>query len=508
MCKFHLLSYLLLLYSAALVAAQGSKNRTSLWQTLNGNAPLVIARGGFSGLFPDSSSAAYYLALMTSLPNVILWCDVQLTKDRAGICVPDIRLENASDIASVFKNRDKTYSVNGVPMHGWFSVDFTLNELENVPLIQGIYSRTSRFDGNLFQILTVQDVARQFSPPALWLNIQHDEFFSQHKLSMRSFVLSAFRSVIINYVSSPEVNFLRSILSRTPRTTKLIFRFLEKDTIEPSTNQTYGSLLNNLTFVKTFASGILVHKSYIWPVDPTLYLQPHTSVVLDAHREGLEVFAGDFSNDVLSAYDYSYNPVTEYLSFIDNGNFSVDGLLSDFPISPSAAIDCFSHISKNSSGRATPLVISYGGASGDYPGCTDLAYKQAISDGVDVLDCPVQMTKDGIPICLGSCNLIDNTNVAETSFSSLSRNIPELRPGNGIFTFSLTWSQIQSLTPAISNPYTEYRLYRNPKNRRVGKLMTLSEFLTLTKNNYFCFWCLDQHRECGLPSRKTAITCD
>uniref|UniRef100_A0A5B6Z502 glycerophosphodiester phosphodiesterase n=1 Tax=Davidia involucrata TaxID=16924 RepID=A0A5B6Z502_DAVIN len=482
MCKFVSLLYLLLLCSAALAAAQGSTNRTSLWQTLNGNAPLVIARGGFSGLFPDSSSIAYSLAILTSLPNVILWCDVQLTKDGAGICFPDIKLDNASDIANAFRNKQNTYSVNGAPMQGWFSVDFTLNELGSVSLNQGIYSRSNRFDGNLFQILTVQDVAKQLSPPGLWLNIQHDEFFSQHKLSMRSFVLSAFRSVIINYISSPEVNFLRNILARKPRMTKLIFRFLEPDVIEPSTNQTYRSLLNNLTFVKTFASGILVPKSYIWPVDGNQYLLPHTSVVLDAHKEGLEVFASDFANDVPFAYNHSYNPVAEYLSFIDNGEFSVDGLLSDFPITPSAAIDCFSHIDKNGPGQASPLVISYRGASGDYPGCTDLAYTRAISDGVDILDCPVQMTKDGIPICLGSINLIESTTVVQSIFSNFTTAIPELMPGNGIFTFNLMWSQIQSLTPSISNPYTDYTLYRNPKFKNAGKLMALSEFLALAKN--------------------------
>lgn len=91
------------------------------------------------------------------------------------------------------------------------------------------------------------------------------------------------------------------------------------------------------------------------------------------------------------------------------------------------------------------LVISKNGASGDFPGCTDLAYSKAIDDGVDVLDCPVQITKDKIPICLGSINLIDSTNVAQSSFSNLTKTI-EINSGSGIFTFDLSWSDIQSLT--------------------------------------------------------------
>ncbi|MBA0567455.1 hypothetical protein Golob_012191, partial [Gossypium lobatum] len=304
-------------------------------------APSVIAHGGFSGIFSDSSFGAYSLALLTGLPDVILWCDVQLTRDGAGICFPDLKLDNNSDVAAVYENRQKTYLVNGVSTKGWFSIDFTRRELGNVILNQGVYSRTNKFDGNNYPIMTVQETYAQLNPPRFWLNIQHDAFYTQHNLSMRSFVLSVTRnrSVTIDYISSPEVAFLQNIAPSFPRNaTKLVFRFLGQNDVEPSTNQTYGSLLKNITFIKTFASGIIVPKSYIWPVDKELYLLPSTSLVLDAHKEGLEVFGSDFYNDVPFSFNYSYDPVAEYLQFIDNGEFSVDGMISDFPITPSAAI--------------------------------------------------------------------------------------------------------------------------------------------------------------------------
>ncbi|WOG96058.1 hypothetical protein DCAR_0415388 [Daucus carota subsp. sativus] len=458
-----------------------SAAQRSPWKTLSGDPPLAVARGGFSGIFPDSSMNAYTLALITGLPDMVLWCDVQLTSDGAGICFPELTLNNGSDIGALFNESSNTYLVNGVSRTGWFSLDFTLDALVNVSLTQGVFSRSNLFDSSLFQIVTVEEVARQLKPPSLWLNVQHDAFFSQHNLSMRSFVISASRSVIVNYISSPEVNFLRSIVTRfKPSPTKLIFRFLGQSDIEPSTNQTYGSLLKNLTFIKTFASGIIVPKTYIWPTDKDLYLLPHTSVVLDAHKEGLEIFASDFANDIPFAYDYNYDPVAEYLNFIDNGNFSVDGVLSDFPITPSEAIDCFSHMDKNNSGPAIPLVISHEGASGEYPGCTDLAYKQAISDGADVLDCPVQMSKDGVPFCLGSINLIDRTTAAQ-SFSNLVVNVPELNT-EGIFSFNVNWSDIQTLKPVISNPDLGAFLYRNPRNKNAGSFVALSDFLALANN--------------------------
>lgn len=158
-------------------------------------------------------------------------------------------------------------------------------------------------------------------------------------MSMQSFVVSVSRRVIIDYISSPEVGFLKSIAARFKASkTKLIFRFLEPDVTEPSTNRTYAALLKNLTFIKTFASGILIPKYYIWPTDTSQYLLPHTSVVLDAHGEGLEVYASDFENDVLLSYNYSYDPLAESLSYINNGDFSVDGMVTGFPITPSQAV--------------------------------------------------------------------------------------------------------------------------------------------------------------------------
>nr|XP_007146558.1 hypothetical protein PHAVU_006G050600g [Phaseolus vulgaris]ESW18552.1 hypothetical protein PHAVU_006G050600g [Phaseolus vulgaris] len=478
-----LLHLLLLLHSALpLVSAQVSNATT--WDTLSGNPPLVIARGGFSGIFPDSSESAYIFGVTASLKNVIVWCDVQLTKDSQGICVPNVKLENATDIAQNNKYKSKSYQVNGVQTDGYFSADYTLKELRsNVFLVQGDYSRPTL--GGVFEILTVKDVVKTTFPQGLWLNIQHDAFYTQHNLSMKNFIRFVYTTVNVSYISSPEAGFLKSIKTDiNPKITKLVFRFLGKEEVDPSTKQTYGSLLQNLTFIKTFASGILVPKDYIWPVDPTShYLQPHTSLVSDAHKVGLEVFASTFQNDIPISYNYSYDPFFEHLSFIENGNFSVDGVLSDFPLTSSAAIDCFVHMGLNAPKKVNTLVISKYGASGDYPPCTDLAYKKAILDGVDILDCPVQMSKDGIPFCFNSIDLIKSTNVAKSSFSNLSKSIPEIQAGDGIFAFDLAWNDIKSLSLSMLNLFSEFNLYRNPKFNEKVSLLTLSEFLNFTQGH-------------------------
>ncbi|KAJ0965149.1 hypothetical protein J5N97_026287 [Dioscorea zingiberensis] len=476
--SFFLLASLLL---HSLVTAQLAQPS---WQTLSGSAPAVIAKGGLSGIFPDSSLAAYQFALTDSSTDTILWCDVRLTKDGVGICLPEIKLDNCTDIIYEYPYGKRTYSINGKNTSGWFSVDYTAKALENVYLVQAIYSRTEKFDF-IYQILHVEDVATQIKPPGLWLNIQHDLFYTQQNLSMRSYVVTVSKRVIVNYISSPEVAFLLGLVAQFKGTkTKLVFQFLGDNDIEPTMTQTYGSLLKNLTFIKTFASGILVPKRYIWPVTSDLYLQPYKSIVLDAHKAGLEVFASGFQNDAIIPYNFSYDPLAEYLKFVDNGVFSVDGVLTDHPRTLSEAVGCYSHLDKNnSSDPGKPVIISHNGASGTYPDCTDLAYQQAVQDGADFIDCPVQVTQDGVPICMSSTDLTKTTTVATSAFRGRFSVIPEIQKNEGIFSFNFTWEEIQkNLTPSISSPEIDFGMFRNPRYKNKGKFMTLSDFLAFAKD--------------------------
>lgn len=88
---------------------------------LAGKPPAVIARGGFSGMFPDSSIQAYQLVDMTTSPDVTLWCDLQLTKDGVGICFPNLNLDNGSNVMNIYPNYKER-----------FSFDFTWKELSGV----------------------------------------------------------------------------------------------------------------------------------------------------------------------------------------------------------------------------------------------------------------------------------------------------------------------------------------------------------------------------------------
>lgn len=106
----------------------------SFWLSFfySGDTPLVIAKGGFSGLFPDSSSFSYKFSYVAGSPDTISWCDVRLTKDGNGVCLPDIVLDNCTNIKLVYPEGKMNYIVNGVPISGWFSVDYDIQNLSQV----------------------------------------------------------------------------------------------------------------------------------------------------------------------------------------------------------------------------------------------------------------------------------------------------------------------------------------------------------------------------------------
>ncbi|KAI4344258.1 hypothetical protein L6164_011505 [Bauhinia variegata] len=445
------------------------------WSTLSGHRPAVVARGGFSGLMPEGSADAIQLAQATSVDELVIMCSLQMSKDGKGVCLTDIRLDNSTTLPIVDPTGKKTYKVNGRETTAWFSVDYPAAFLEtNVALTQPLYSRLNYFDG-ISPITSVEDI---FNVSARnWLNVQYDAFYAERGILVQNYILNLTKYYPVKFLSSPEINFLKSINGKVNRmTTKVIFQFLKDTEVEPTTGQQYESLLKDLATIKSFASGILVPKEYIWPLKANQYMGQRTTLVADAHRQGLEVYAFGFANDFFPGYNFSYDPVREYLQFIDKGD-SVDGVITDFPPSASEAVACFAN-NNTIVRKVQALVISYFGASSVYPGCTDLAYQQAIDDGADIIDCPVQISKDGVAYCMTDIDLMVDTTAMRT-FMSRSSRVPEIKSGNGIYSFDLKWSEIHTLKPQMVNIFPSSP--RNPAYRNSGKIITLSEFLDFAK---------------------------
>lgn len=67
-----------------------------------------------------------------------------------------------------------------------------------------------------------------------------------------------------------------------------------------------------------------------------------------------------------------------------------------------------------------------------------------MDDGADIIDCSVQMSKDGVAFCMNSADLIGDTTVMN-AFMSRATTVLEIQKKNGIFSFDLTWSEIHGL---------------------------------------------------------------
>ncbi|XP_044955543.1 glycerophosphodiester phosphodiesterase GDPDL7-like [Hordeum vulgare subsp. vulgare] len=478
----HMLLILILLHGANAAIDEAPVEK---WLTLDGRPPLVTARGGFSGLFPEASKFAYEFAMTASLPGVCLQCDLQLSSDSVGFCRSGLTLDKSTLIAEVYPKKDKTYRVGTDDVHGWFAVDFTSDELiNNVTVIQTIFSRPSTFDA-MMGMYTLDDVAG-LRPEQIWINVEFHGFYKDHNLDIEDYLLKLPKDYPIAYISSPDIAFLKSVGGKLKGRAKLILRCLQDNVTEPSIRKSYGDILKDLKSVKDFASGILVARSHIWPVNNNLYLLPSTSLVKDAHALGLEVHVGGFSNDILTSYNYSYDPAQEYLQFIDNHDFNVDGVMTDFPPTASGVVACLAHNERNdlasTANAERPLIITHNGASGVYAGCTDLAYQQAVKDGADIIDCSVRMSKDGVAFCMGSADLIASTTAA-TTFMTKVVTVSEIQNKSGIFSFDLSWSEIQTLKPELGGPFAQAGLKRNPAAKNAGKFFTLPEFLDFAKTS-------------------------
>lgn len=94
-----------------------------------GNPPLVIGRGGLSGLFPEGCEYAVDDSKALTVADWVFMCNLQMTKDGLGLCLSSINLDNATNIATVEPEGQKTFNVNGKDVKGWFSVDYTTDWL-------------------------------------------------------------------------------------------------------------------------------------------------------------------------------------------------------------------------------------------------------------------------------------------------------------------------------------------------------------------------------------------
>jgi glycerophosphoryl diester phosphodiesterase len=122
--------------------------------------PFVIAHRGASGYVPEHTLAGYFIAIQQGADYVEP--DLVITRDGALVVRHENEIGGTTDVAShpEFAARKTTKTIDGEPMTGWFTEDFTLAELrtlrarERLPVLR---AANTRYDG-VFGIPTFEDV--------------------------------------------------------------------------------------------------------------------------------------------------------------------------------------------------------------------------------------------------------------------------------------------------------------------------------------------------------------
>jgi glycerophosphoryl diester phosphodiesterase len=324
---------------------------------------LVIGHRGASGYRPEHTLASYELAARMGADYIEP--DLVSTKDGVLVARHEPEISTTTDVAdhSEFADRRTTKTIDGAPVTGWFTEDFTLAELKTLRAkerIPDIRPQNTAYDG-LFEVPTFQevlDLRKRLSKElgreiGIYPETKHPTYFRSIGLPLEEKLVQALRRAGLNrkkapvFVQSFEVGNLQALnhVLKVP----LVQLFGVKtakpyDFVVSGDPRTYADLATpaGLAEIATYADGVGPNKNLIVPRDAQNRLTSPTTLVRDAHQAGLLVHPWTFrrENTFLPEDFRQGNPASPvYLQA--TGDFpaelrlfyrlGVDGLFSDNP---------------------------------------------------------------------------------------------------------------------------------------------------------------------------------
>ncbi|MBB3103467.1 glycerophosphodiester phosphodiesterase [Azomonas macrocytogenes] len=319
-------------------------------------APLVVGHRGASGYVPEHTLASYALAILQGADYVEP--DLVMTRDGKLVARHDNELGLTTDVKQhpEFADRKRTKEIDGKPLEGWFSEDFTLEEIKQLRAIEripNIRPGNVRLDG-AFEVPTFQEIidlvkAMQLSEGrriGIYIETKHPTHFQQLGLAMeRPLVDTLKRNGYVTakapiYIQSFEVENLKTLNNLTPlRLVQLFDAGQPYDQQVKGTDLTYAKMATaeGLQNIARYAEGVGPEKSYVIPRDASGNLGSPTDFVPNAHAAGLTVHPFTFraENNFLPTNLRSSEKLdergdidTEIRAFLDAG---IDGLFIDQP---------------------------------------------------------------------------------------------------------------------------------------------------------------------------------
>jgi glycerophosphoryl diester phosphodiesterase len=338
-------SVVALLVLAALAAAGAAAAATR---------PIVIGHRGAPAYRPEHTLASYRLAIQMGADYIEP--DLVSTKDHQLVVRHENDITQTTDVAThpEFAARKTTKIIDGVSHTGWFTEDFTLAELRTLRAVErlpDVRPANTAFNG-LFQIPTFQEVIdlAKRNHVGIYPETKHPTYFDSIGLSLEEPLVATLRRNGLArrtskvFIQSFEVSNLRELNRRidVPLIQLIDASGAPADYVARGIKRTYDDLVTRrgLRRIATYADGVGPDKSRIVPTDKANRLEAPTTLVRDAHRDGLLVHPFTFrpENQFLPA-NYRQGVATSPLFSIARGNepaelrlffrLGVDGLFAD-----------------------------------------------------------------------------------------------------------------------------------------------------------------------------------
>ncbi|HZJ50618.1 MAG TPA: glycerophosphodiester phosphodiesterase [Actinomycetota bacterium] len=277
----------------------------------NRKEPIVIGHRGASGYRPEHTLASYKLAI--ELGADFIEPDLVSTKDHILVARHENEISETTDVElhPEFADRMATKVVDGVSITGWFTEDFTLEELKTLRAeerIPDIRPQNTAFNG-LYEIPTLQeviDLARRRGV-GIYPETKHPTYFDGIGLSLEEPLVSALKANGYRgrrapvYIQSFEVS---NLIDLDGMTRVGLVQLVDEDGapydfVVAGDPRTYADLVTRkgLAEIANYADGIGPNKNLIVPRDPQNRLKKPTSLVRLAHKSGLVVHAFTFRNE-------------------------------------------------------------------------------------------------------------------------------------------------------------------------------------------------------------------
>ncbi|GAA2437004.1 glycerophosphodiester phosphodiesterase [Streptomyces pulveraceus] len=294
--------------AAADTAASASRRPGGHGFRLDLPVPTVIGHRGTSGYRPEHTLGSYQLAL--DMGAHIVEQDLVPTRDGHLVCRHENDITATTDVADhpEFASRRTTKKVDGVSLTGWFTEDFTLAELKTLRAkerIPGTRQKNTLYDGR-WEIPTFEEVLRwadregrrRGKPVWLYVETKHPTYFRGLGLGLEEPLAKLLRRYNRHREQSPLI--LQSFepgsiqrLARLVETPRVVLLSAAGDRpwdfVTSGDPRTVADLVKpaGLKWMASFAQGIGPTLDLVIPKDASGRLTAPTTLVRDAHAQGL-----------------------------------------------------------------------------------------------------------------------------------------------------------------------------------------------------------------------------